>query len=143
MATADSNGMIAVSAPVTPGSSTPAKDAIEALISEPNSPIPPGTKLLRLRLASKTGIATVDFSSEFVNNFPGGDEAAAQVIDSIRSTLGQFHSIKKVRFFVEGKQLTEYGGAYDMTDPISVTHSKDASDEKDLQHDKRKGASSL
>ena len=71
------------------------------------NPIPRGTRLLSLKV--KDGLATVDLSREFSDNFSGGAEDEALCISSILRTLSQFPEIKKVLFEVEGKPLDTLG----------------------------------
>jgi hypothetical protein len=118
-ARADANGLVAVDAGITSRSASPARDAIVSLISQQGSPIPAGATLRSLKI-SERGTATVDFSKEFVENFQGGDEAAAQVVDSVVATLGQFDTIKRVQFLVAGKKVTDFAGAIDLSQPLPV-----------------------
>ena len=84
-------------------SQSPARDALQALIDVPSSPIPTGTKLLGLKIVD--GLATVDLYSEFQSNFHGSDTQEAQTVNSVLRTLGQFPTIDRVQFLMEGKPI--------------------------------------
>jgi germination protein M len=81
----------------------PALSSIKYLINTPNSPIPNGTKVKRVKIVD--GLATVDFSHEFRDNFHGGGTEEAQTINSVLKTLGQFPDIQQVQILVEGKPI--------------------------------------
>lgn len=97
---------------------TPAKFALQALIDDPKSPLPKGTKLNAVKISD--GTATADFSKEIKDNFPGGDQAEALLLNSVLSTLGQFKSIKQVQFLVDGKKIDSLGGAQTLDEPLPV-----------------------
>ena len=80
------------------------RQALTQLTTSQNSPLPPGTKLRDVNFDKETGLATVDFSSEFQSNFPGGDQREAQVLNAVLGTLGQFSDVQNVQFLVEGKK---------------------------------------
>jgi len=97
---------------------SPAKSAVQALIETNNSPIPSGTRLLGIKIDG--GTASVNFSSEFKKNFHGGDEQEAQAVDSVLMTLGQFHTVDRVQFLVEGNSSDTLGGHADLSAPLDV-----------------------
>jgi len=78
--------------------------------------IPQGTRLLSLKV--KDGIATVNFSREFTDNFNGGAQLEALTIHSIVHTLTQFPEIRRVRFLVEGQKLETLAGHLDISEPV-------------------------
>ncbi len=89
-----------------------AETALRTLIEQGDqenlaNPIPKGTRLLSFRV--RKGLARVDLSREFVDNFSGGSEAEGLTIGSILRTLSQFKEIKQVEFFVAGKPLDTLG----------------------------------
>lgn len=84
-------------------SQSPARDALQALIQADHSPIPEGTTLRSIKVAD--GLATVDLSGEFQTHFHGSETEEAQTINSILRTLGQFASIERVQFLVDGKPI--------------------------------------
>lgn len=114
----DANGLIPVTVS-TPHGTSPEQDALAKLAGEQNSPLPRGTKVLAVT-TDTTGLATVDFSSEFQKNFAGGDTQEAQVIDSVLQTLGQFPNIENVQFLVDGQKIATLGGTQDLDQPLPV-----------------------
>ena len=98
---------------------TPAKFALEALLSNVHSPLPAGTTLRKVSI-SASGEATANFSQEFKDNFKGGDTAEALAINAVLSTLGQFKSVKTVQFLVEGKKIDSLGGNQSLDEPLPV-----------------------
>ncbi|HUV03966.1 MAG TPA: GerMN domain-containing protein [Armatimonadota bacterium] len=82
------------------------------------NPIPKGTRLLGLKV--KDGLATVNLSREFRDNFSGGSEAERLTIGAILRTLGQFPKVKRVLFLVEGKPLDTLGHL-DLSGPQEVS----------------------
>lgn len=106
---------------VEPGEN-PVKAALLRLIEQGGNsglanPIPKGTRLLGVTV--KNGLATVDFSREFRDNFTGGSEEEGLLIGATLKTLGQFPEIKQVIFLVEGKPLDSLGHL-DLSGPQSV-----------------------
>jgi len=97
---------------------TPARDALNALAARPNSPLPPGTKLLSVRVVS--GLATADFSRELRDNFTGGDSGETRTVNAILSTLGRFPAISRVQLLVEGQPVDSLGGLLSLSDPLPV-----------------------
>lgn len=98
---------------------TPALFALETLMNTTKSPIPEGTKLHSVKI-SAGGEATVDFSHELKDNFPGGDSAEALLINAVLSTLGQFKSVKTVQFLIDGKKIDSLGGGQTLDEPLPV-----------------------
>jgi len=97
-------------------------NALSRLFEEVNSkdaanPIPRGTKVLGLEL--KDGLASVNLSKEFRDNFQGGSDAEAMTIGALLKTLAQFPKIKHVRLLVDGKPL-ETLGHLDLSEPLDV-----------------------
>jgi hypothetical protein len=117
---ADENGLVPSSVTIPIDSRAPARDAIKHLIDADGSPIPDGTELLGIKIDDDTGLASVNFSEEFVRNFKGGDKVEAQIINSVRATLGQFSNVQSVQFLVEGKKIAQLGGTLDLSDPLPV-----------------------
>jgi len=68
--------------------------------------IPEGTKLLSVN--TKDGLCTVDFSSEFVDNSPGGTASERMAVYSIVNTLTSLKGIEKVQFLIDGKKREVY-----------------------------------
>lgn len=89
-----------------------ARASILGLIQGPQSQglsasIPAGTKLLDISINS--GLCTVDFSKEFVENHSGGSAGELVTLSSIIKTLTQFDTIKQVQILVEGKKGATLG----------------------------------
>lgn len=82
--------------------------------------IPQGTKLLSLDV--QDGVAVVNFSREFVDNFNGGARLEALTIHSVVHTLAQFEDVQSVRILVEGEKLGTLGGHLDTSEPIAADH---------------------
>ncbi|MBC8138667.1 MAG: GerMN domain-containing protein [Fibrella sp.] len=118
---ADGNQRLEPKEVALPGDSatTPALFALETLLSTAESPIPAGTKLRSVKI-SEGGMATVDFSHEIKDNFPGGDSAEALLINAVLSTLGQFKSVKTVQFLIDGKKIDSLGGGQTLDEPLPV-----------------------
>jgi germination protein M len=124
---ADANGLIPVQLTIDQNAKDPARQAIVALISTPNSPIPHGTKLLGITIDQTNGLATVDFSNEFKSNFPGGDTKEAQVVTSVEKTLGQFPAVQSIQFLINGEKIGSLGGTEDLSDPLPAIKAADQS----------------
>lgn len=63
-----------------------------------------GTRARIRRLAITNGVATVDFSKEFLA-YGGNAQRAKQVKDQVTHTLTQFSTVKSVKITVDGKAL--------------------------------------
>ncbi|MDI6827049.1 MAG: GerMN domain-containing protein [Armatimonadota bacterium] len=90
----------------------PIEAALKLLVEQgnskdPSNPIPEGTKLLGVEV--KDGLAIVNFSHEFRDNFEGGSTGEALLIGAILRTLGQFPEIRQVSILVEGKPIDSLG----------------------------------
>jgi len=83
--------------------------------------VPQGTRLLS-PVKVKSGIATVDLSKEFVDNFSGGSDQEALTLNSIAHTLvnNSDGKVQKVQILVEGKTAESLGGHFDLTEPIAA-----------------------
>ncbi|MGI6669771.1 MAG: GerMN domain-containing protein [Acetivibrionales bacterium] len=68
--------------------------------------IPDGTRLISA--STKDGICTVDFSSEYVDNSPGGTTSERMAIYSVVNTLTELEGIQKVQFLIEGRKREIY-----------------------------------
>lgn len=95
------------------------KEAIGALIGDPSSTIPQGTRLLGVSV--KGEVAFVDFSSEIVKNHPGGSSGETQTIYSIVDTaVLNFPQVKEVQILVEGKTEQTLAGHIDISLPLEA-----------------------
>jgi germination protein M len=113
--------------------------------------IPPGTQL-RGPVAVEAGVATVDFSKEFIEKRPEGKAEEQMIIFSIVNSLTELKDIQKVKFLIDGKARKEYGGNFqfdapfqrspsliskDFPEPSSIsTEEKDKEDAKEGAGDK-------
>lgn len=92
------------------------KDSIEELIvrelikgpvsEDLWSTIPDGSELISA--STKNGICTVDFSSEYVDNSPGGSTSEMMAVFSVVNTLTELEGVEKVQFLIEGKKREIY-----------------------------------
>ena len=96
----------------------PAQAALTTLLTQPNGPLPTGTRLLSLRITD--GLATANFSHELRDNFTGGDSAETRAVNSVLKTLGQFPTITRAQLLVEGKPIDSLGGLLELTNPLPV-----------------------
>jgi len=113
----DANDLVATTVRLD-DSQQPARTALNALIDAKNSPLPKGTAVQGIAIAD--GLATVDFSSQFKDNFHGSDTEEAQALNSILMTLGQFKSIQRVQITVAGKTVDSLGGHLEISEPLDV-----------------------
>lgn len=98
--------------------------AMEALIAANNEagdkgPLPKGTNV-RGPVDLKHGVAAVDMSKEFIDNFDGGIDRESIAINSIVHTIvnNSDGKVKSVRILVEGKTADTLGGHFDLSEPI-------------------------
>ncbi|NLN66403.1 MAG: GerMN domain-containing protein [Clostridiaceae bacterium] len=70
------------------------------------SVIPVGTRLLSVE--TKDGICTLNLSSEFVDNNPGGTAYEAVVLNAIVNSLTELPQVEKVQFLIEGQKRESY-----------------------------------
>ena len=98
-----------------PKTSTPAKAAMEALLSGTTSAdrdahlsttIPQGTTLNRVTITND--VATVDLSSEFGTG--GGSSSMQGRVAQVVYTLTQFPTVTSVSFEIDGRPVTALGG---------------------------------
>lgn len=68
--------------------------------------VPKGTKLLSI--STKNGLCTINLSSEFVDNSPGGTASERMTLASVVNTLTELDGIEKVQFLIDGKKREIY-----------------------------------
>lgn len=68
--------------------------------------IPNGTKLLSIN--TKDGLCTINLSSEFIDNSPGGTASERMTLDSVVNSLTELDNVKKVQFLIDGKKREIY-----------------------------------
>ncbi|HEY9060112.1 MAG TPA: GerMN domain-containing protein [Pseudobacteroides sp.] len=74
--------------------------------------IPEGTKLVKNSVPIKDGVATVNFSKDFVDKHPGGKDAERITIYSIVNSLTDIKAIQEVKFLINGKVCETYKGNF-------------------------------
>ncbi len=83
------------------------RSALDELLKGPEagstllSPFPEGTAIRSITHENKT--CTVDFSQEFVSNYPGGSALERMILQSLVLTLTEFDDIEEVVLTVEGE----------------------------------------
>ncbi|MCL6531643.1 MAG: GerMN domain-containing protein [Armatimonadetes bacterium] len=82
------------------------------------SGFPQGTRLLRAERRDDTLI--LDFSKELTENFAGGSDDEAALINALTRTARGFPDIRKLQILVEGKPVESIGGHIDISIPLSV-----------------------
>jgi spore germination protein GerM len=82
------------------------------------SPVPQGGRILGVQIA-QNGLATVNLSKEFQENFNGGAREEQVTIYAIVNTVGHIATVKGVVFEVDGKKIDEFAGHLDLTDPLT------------------------
>ena len=117
--TSDATGLVPVERTVTVTN----QDLIRALFKEFSTPpsglvapLPKGTELLDAKV--KDGIATLNLSKNFKNNFEGGATGEQMVLYSIVNSLTSLPDVKSVEFLLEGEQTVAILGSLDTSTPV-------------------------
>lgn len=102
-----------------------ARKSLEELIKGPGMQqhkalFPPGTRLLDINIKSDQQLCIVDFSSEIKTVSPDQEK---YLVYAIANTLGQFPSIKKVSFMVNGQKVNSLAGSLDLSQPVRANYS--------------------
>jgi len=93
------------------------REALVALIADPSSTIPAGTRLLGVKVTGE--VAFIDFSAEIIKNHPGGSSGETQTIYSIVDTAAlNFPKVKEVQILVEGRTEQTLAGHIDISMPL-------------------------
>ena len=79
--------------------------------------IPEGTQFLSLHV--DRGLATLDLSREFVDNFAGGSYQESLTVGAIVRTLTQFRDVDRVQMLVEGRKVETLGGHFSLAEPLT------------------------
>jgi len=79
--------------------------------------IPAGTQL-RSPVTINGGIATVDFTKEFIDKHSGGKAAEQVTLFSIVNSLTEIKEIQKVKFLIDGKPKKEFKGNFQFDAPF-------------------------
>ena len=84
--------------------------------------IPQGTKLLEPIRVDDKGVATLNLSAEFTDNFAGGSDQEALTVNAIVHTVvsNSGGNVRSVRILVEGKPVETLGGHFDLTEPVKA-----------------------
>jgi spore germination protein GerM len=82
------------------------------------SPIPEGGKILGVHIAPG-GLASVNLSQSFQENFNGGAREEQMTLYALVNTVGHMPTVKGVVFQVDGKKIDEFAGHIDLTDPLT------------------------
>jgi len=127
----DENDLVPITVPLAKAGQ-PARTALDALIEAKNSPLPKGTAVRSIKI--EDGLATVDFSPQFKDNFHGSDTEEAQALNSILMTLGQFSTIQHVQILVNGAEIDTLGGHIETDSPLDVITPKSMQQARD-NHD--------
>ena len=96
--------------------------ALQALLHGPldhenlHESVPHSATLLDLTVHD--GLASANFSSELVKDFPGGSLTEACLLEAIVNTLTEFPEIDRVQILVEGEIVESIGGHILITKPL-------------------------
>ena len=101
----------------------PARDAVDALLHAPGSPLPAGTALRGMTVAN--GLATLDFSQNPVDE-TGGEGHQSDALNALAKTLGQFPDIRQYQIEVKG-QVVKTFGEFTTDGPMDVVRPEAAS----------------
>lgn len=97
------------------------KALVETLPADKNmqNVFPKGTKVLSVKV--QDGIATVNFSKEFIKKTEG-EYASLMMVNAVVNTLTQYSEIKKVRILADGQKIVVLG-QMDMEEPLARNES--------------------
>lgn len=84
-------------------------------------PLPEGTRLLGAQV--KDGVATLNLSQSFKDNFVGGATGEQMILHSIVNTLTSQSDIQSVQFLLEGQKTIAILGEIDTSTPIERNES--------------------
>lgn len=122
--TSDATGLVPIERDVTATN----QDVIRAMFKEFSTPpsglvapLPTDTELLDAKI--KDGIATINLSKNFKNNFEGGATGEQMVLYSIVNSLTSLPDVKSVEFLLEGEQTVAILGALDTSTPVKRNES--------------------
>ena len=93
-------------------------EVFERLIRE-SGVFPKGARLLGATI--RDGTLQLNFSSELTQNFAGGSDDEAALVNAITSTAGSFPNIVRVQILVDGKPIESLGGHIDLSQAIPVS----------------------
>jgi germination protein M len=93
-------------------------EVFETLIRE-SGVFPKGARLLGATI--RDGMLQLNFSPELTQNFEGGSDDEAALVNAITSTAGSFPNIERVQILVDGKPIESLGGHIDLSQAIPVS----------------------
>jgi spore germination protein GerM len=93
-------------------------EVFETLIRE-SGVFPKGARLLGATI--RGGTLQLNFSSELTQNFEGGSDDEAALVNAITSTAGSFPNIERVQILVDGKPIESLGGHIDLSHALPVS----------------------
>ena len=85
------------------------------------APLPKDTKLLNVKI--KDGIATLNLSQSFRENFEGGATGEEMVLYSIVNSLTTLADVNSVEFLLEGELKAAILGGLDTSTPVTANES--------------------
>jgi spore germination protein GerM len=96
---------------------------VQALVEGPKSDLvpimPPRTRIRNI--TEQGGVASIDFSREFVAGHPGGSVSELLTVYGLSDTLADnFPHVRKVRILVEGQPVSTLKGHVDLSRPIAA-----------------------
>jgi spore germination protein GerM len=80
---------------------------------------PEGVRLLSATV--QNGALQLNFSPELTQNFAGGSDDEAALVNAITSTAGSFPNIERVQILVDGKPIESLGGHIDLSHALPVS----------------------
>lgn len=104
-------------------SDTPIKDAVETLLTQQESAehpfLPRGLRLLGVDF--KDGVASLDFSKEFIELTSHGDTVESDAQKALRRALAGVRGVEKMRVTVEGKSFDSQATDWNTPFPVRET----------------------
>lgn len=91
--------------------------AFQALLREA-SQFPKSARLLGA--SNENGILVLNFSKELQDDFEGGSDNEAAVINAITRTAGAFPEIRQVQILIEGKSVESLADHIEIMEPLPV-----------------------
>ena len=93
-------------------------EVFETLIRE-SGVFPKGARLLGATI--RDGMLQLNFSPELTQNFEGGSDDEAALVNAITSTAGSFPNVERVQILVDGKPIESLGGHIDLSHALPVS----------------------
>jgi germination protein M len=93
-------------------------EVFEKLVREAGV-FPKGARLLSATV--QNGTLQLNFSPELTQNFEGGSDNEAALINAITSTAGSFPTVERVQILVNNKPIESLGGHIDLSQALPVS----------------------